>query len=61
MVTCLLVLGSVQHTAGDDFTDEEGYIQERYRQTARTQLRTILPSDDAADQVLTIMEWAADG
>jgi hypothetical protein len=60
-VTCLLVLASVQHTAGDDFTDEEGYIQERYRQIARTQLRTILRSDDATDQVLAILEWTVDG
>ena len=58
MATSLLILGEIVVSAGDSFTDENCYINERFIVSAKERLTQILNSEAEAELVLETFGWS---
>jgi hypothetical protein len=58
MATSLFVLGEIVITAGEDFTDENSDINERYIISAKERLEKILDSKINAESLLDTFGWS---
>ena len=58
MVTSFAILGEIVVSAGDDFTDEDSYINERFIIAAKVELSRVLNSNVEAKAVLNTFGWS---
>jgi hypothetical protein len=58
MVTSFAILGEIVVSAGDDFTDENSYIYERFIIVAKEELSRVLNSEVEAEAVLDTFGWS---
>ena len=58
MITSLAILGEVVVGAGEDFTDENSYINERFINTAKEKLSGVLNSEVETVTVLDTFGWS---
>lgn len=57
MVTSLAILGETVVDAGEDFTDEDSYINERYINAAKKKLIRVLNTEVEAETILAAFGW----
>ena len=57
MVTSLAILGEVVIDAGEDFTDENSRINERFIKAAKEKLSRVLNSEFEAETILATFGW----
>jgi hypothetical protein len=58
MINSLLILGEIVVGAGEDFTNEEGYINKRFIDSAKENLSHILNSKVETESVLDTFGWS---
>ena len=58
MVTALAILGEIVVNADEDFTDEDGYINERFIKTAKEKISRMLKSENEAESILDTFGWS---
>jgi hypothetical protein len=58
MVTSFAILGEIVVSAGNDFTDEDSYINERFIIAAKEELSCVLNSEVKAEVVLETFGWS---
>lgn len=59
MATAFAVLGEIVRNAGDDFTDDDCLIKERFVVAAKAELSRVLNSENQAQTVLGALGWTA--
>ena len=59
MATSFAVLGEIVRSAGDDFTDDDCLIEERFVAAAKAELSRVLNSEAQAETVLDALGWTA--
>jgi hypothetical protein len=57
MVMAFAILGDVAIGAGEDLTDEEGYIKETHRKAAKERISETMNSEDEAEVILESLGW----
>src|SRR5262245_60390460 len=57
MVTTFTIIGDVVVSAGDDLTDEESYLREKYVKQAKQRISLVLGSMSEAEVVLDSLGW----
>lgn len=58
MITSLAILGETIVDAGEEFTDEDSYINERFINGAKEELSRVLNSEIEAEAVLDTLGWS---
>jgi hypothetical protein len=57
MVTTIAILGAIVIQAGEDFTDDECYLNSKYVNKAREQIAPVVGSNTAAETILSTLDW----